>query len=55
MKNIIEYYYNFISINITKKNNKMTFKYNNNDYKISETLRTDEELREIYTLLINSI
>lgn len=54
MKNIIEYYYNFISINITKKNNKMTFKYNNNDYKISETLRTDEELREIYTLLINN-
>lgn len=53
MKNIIEYYYNFISINITKRNNKMTFDYNNTNYEIIESLRTNEELREIYMLLLN--
>jgi len=53
MKNIIEYYYNFISINITKRNNKMTFDYTNTNYEIIESLRTNEELREIYMLLLN--
>ena len=53
MKNTIEYYYNFISINITKKNNKMIFNYNNINYEIIESLRTNEELREIYLLLLS--
>lgn len=51
MKNLIEYYYGLININIINKNNIVEFEYNNNTYIFKEIYRKIEEIKEIYELL----
>ncbi len=54
MKNLIEYYYGLININIINKNNIVEFEYNNNTYIFKEIYRKIEEIKEIYELLYNN-